>query len=695
MAETRILVKYSQPNLSNVQQFESTPLYWNFYETQIDIIKSRAIAEKAAEKLVSGRLSLAAETSGPVESGDAPDRLGRLAREIKSWIGSWKQLLPAEWRSRPNPGAVTVSPEEALVGKILGGLHVSGGRNTEVLRIRHESTEPKLTALVANAVADAYIEFGLESRVATIEQATSWLAQRIDDLRMKLENSELALQQFQIVEGLVDTENREKIIGAKLGSLTSELIKAQALRAQAENRYRQLKTSLGDNNDYESIVSVIRDPLVFDAHRAKIEIDRRVAELNTRYGEKHPKMREARADLVQAERVLRLEVGKAIETARKELEVVQAQERDLRNIINAQQVEMRTLTGKAFTLAKLEREVEANRQLYETFVARFKEADIANHSDVTNVRVIDRAKTPGVPFKPNKERMIITSLLFGFLIGIVLAVVRARLDDTVKVREDVENRLGLPLLGMLQRLKENRRNDTQPEQHVLTEPRTPFSEAVNDIRTSILYSDVDNPPKVILITSSVAEEGKTVLATNLALAFSQRGKCLLVEADLRKGRLARIFGLGTEHHGLSEMVLGECDLQTAISVHSEAKNLHLLPAGASPPNPLEVVSSRKFSRAIEQLRSKYDYIIMDGAPLVPVSDSVILGHVSDAVIFTVQAQHTSLKIAEEALKRLSAARVRPIGVVLQQVNFEALARYSYGYRKMYRTYADYQYERSA
>ena len=694
-AETRILVQYNQPNLSNIQQFESAPLYWSFYETQIDIIKSRAVAEMAAEKLESQQLFSPAKPDAPAESGAAPDKLGEWIREARSWIGSWKQLLPTEWRPAPKSRAIPASHKDVLVGRILGGLRVSGGEETEVLRIGHVSTDPELTALAANAVADAYIEFGLESRVATMAQATSWLAQRIKDLRVKLEKSEQALQQFQAAEGLVDTENREKIIGAKLGTLTSELIKAQGLRAQAENRYKQLKTSLGNKDNYESIVSVIRDPLMLDAHRVKMEMDRRVSELSTRYGEKHPKMRAARVDSAQAKQRLRLEVNKAVETVRKEFEAAKAQEHDLRKIIDTQQVEMRTLTGKAFTLAKLEREVEANRQLYETFGTRFKEADVANNADVTNVRIIDRARTPGAPFKPNNERTIVTSILFGLLLGLVLAVVRARLDDTVKVREDVENRLGLPLLGMLQRLKITRRNNAAPEQHVLEDPRSPFSEAINDIRTSILYSDVDDPPKVILITSSVAEEGKTVLATNLAHAFSQRGKCLLIEVDLRKGRLSKIFGDETDGLGLSEVVLGECDLQTAISTHSKAENLHLLPAGASPPNPLEVISSRKFKRAIEQLRRKYDYIIMDAAPLLPVSDSVILGHLSDAVIFTVQAQHTSFNVAEEALKRLSAARIRPIGVVLQQVDFQALASYSYGYRKMYQSYTSYRYERSA
>jgi capsular exopolysaccharide synthesis family protein len=299
------------------------------------------------------------------------------------------------------------------------------------------------------------------------------------------------------------------------------------------------------------------------------------------------------------------------------------------------------------------------------------------------------------PFKPDKKRIITLSIFVAFLLGVVIATVRARLDDTVKTREDVENRLGLPLFGMLQQLKVKRRSGKRLEQYVLTDPRTPFSEAVNDIRTSILYSDVDNPPKVILITSPVADEGKTILATNLALAFCKRGKCLLLEADLRKGRLSTIFGQEANHHGLSDAVLGDCDLQSAISIHPEANDLHFLSAGMSAPNPLEVVSSRKFSRTIEQLRKSYDYVIMDGAPLLPVSDSIVLGHLSDAVIFTVKAQATSLKVAEEALKRLLAARVRPTGVVLQQVDFEALANYSYGYREMYRSYSTYQYERSA
>jgi succinoglycan biosynthesis transport protein ExoP len=385
-------------------------------------------------------------------------------------------------------------------------------------------------------------------------------------------------------------------------------------------------------------------------------------------------------------------VEKAVDTVRKEFEVARAQERELRNIIDAQQAEMRTLSGKAFTLAKLEREVESNRQLYESFVARFKEAEIAHDYDVSNVRVIDEAKIPTAPFKPDRQRMVFISVLIGLLFGAFLAVIRSRLDDTVKVREDVETRLGLPLLGILQRVKAGRRKGQNLDQYVLTEPRSPFSEAVNDIRTAILYSDVDNPPRVMLLTSSIAQEGKTALACNLALAFRKRGRTLLLDADLRKGRLARVFGLEPGRPGITDVVLGDYELEDAICAHPQAENLSVLCAGTAPPNPLEIISSRKFASAIEGVRKRFDYIIVDGAPVLPVSDSVVLGHLVDAVVFIVQSQQTTFRAVEESLRRLASGRIRPAGVVLQQVDLAALESHSSGYRGMYRGYSAYQYQ---
>lgn len=695
-AEMRLLVKYNQPTMPDVQQFESSPLYWYFYETQIDIIKSRAVAERLADRLIREDPRLG--KSSVKSTGDTENTQGAISgwlAEAKSWVKSWMTLLPEEWRSTPATDVAPASPREALVDRILGGVDVGGGKETEVLQVRYVSPDPEFAARVANGLADAYIEFGLDSRVETMQQATSWLGQRIKDLKLKLERSEQTLQEFQSVEGLVDTENREKIIGAKLGTLTAELIRAQAARSQAEARYRQVQAFLAGTSADTSILSILQSPLVVEAHRVKVERERRVSELDERYGPKHPKMRAAITDLQQSEQRLDIEIQKAADAIRKEFEIARTQEQDLRAIIEAQQVEMRTLSGKAFSLAKLEREVESNRQLYETFVTRAKEADIANEYDASNVRVIDRAKVPAAPFKPNKQRMVLTALMLGLVFGVLLAILRARLDDTVKVREDVENRLGLPLLGMLQRLKLGRREQILPEQYVLANPRTPFAEAINDIRTAILYSDVDNPPKAILVTSSVAEEGKTTLATNLALAFRKRGTCLLLEADLRKGRLAEVFNVPAGHPGISEVILGESALDSAIVNHPEAKNLYLLCAGANPPNPLEILSSKKFARALDELRRKFDYIVIDGPPLLPVSDSVILGHLCDAVVFTVQGQHTAIGTVEESLKRLASGRIRPTGVVLQQVDMDALKRYSTGYRGMYRSYYSYQHQRTA
>ena len=696
-AETRILVKYNQPNLASVnnQQFEGSPLYWYFYDTQKDIIRSRAVAEIAAKKLLAQGIQLTAASVPAKPETDSIDGIGALVGEVRDWFRSWTELLPDEWKESKPAQVVSVSETEQMVSAILGGLDVTGGKETEVLNIAFVSTRPELTAEVANAVADAYVNFGLESRVETMQQATTWLGQRLGDLKAKLEKSEQALQAFQQAEGLVDTENREKIVGAKLGSLTAELIKAQANRSQAEARYRQIQSHLGKDGGYESVLSIVNNPLVMEAHRSKSEMERKVSELNERYGHKHPKMQAAHTDLNQAERRLRTEIDKAVETVRKEYEVAAAQERELRNLIDQQQAEVRTLTGKAFTLAKLEREVEANRQLYETFAARFKEADLAHDYDVTNVHIIDRARVPAAPFKPDKNRIIFMSVLLALIAGVLLSILRARLDDTIKLREDVENRLGFPLLGMLEMLKIPKKSDIAPEQYVLSEPRSPFAEAVNHIRTSVLYSDVDNPPQVILVTSSVQGEGKTTLACNLALSFQQRGRCLLLEADLRKGHLGQVFGVDEAVPGIADLVLGECELRDAIVAHPGADNLHLLPAGSNPPNPLEVVSSRKFARVIDELRKNYDYIIVDGPPLLPVSDSVILGHVADALVFTVQGHQTSVNAAQESLKRLRNARIRPIGVVMQQVEFKALDRYSRRYRGLYREYYAYNYQRTA
>jgi capsular exopolysaccharide synthesis family protein len=285
---------------------------------------------------------------------------------------------------------------------------------------------------------------------------------------------------------------------------------------------------------------------------------------------------------------------------------------------------------------------------------------------------------PASPFKPNRQSIVLLSVLAGLVLGTIIAFLRDHLDNTFKTKADLEERLKLPVLGVLPSIKTRRRTKELPERHVLSTPRSPFSEAVNDVRTSVIFSHVDEPPKVVLVTSAVPDEGKTTLASNLALAFRKRGKTLLVDADLRKGRLDEIMGIDAEF-GLTDMVSGQCSPDDAIVPDPEAEDLFVMTHGTLPPNPIEFVSSNRFANDLANLRKTFAHIIIDGTPLLPVSDSIVLSKLVDCVIVVVRADRTTRDAAAEAVKRLQAVGIAPAGLVMQQVDMRKFRGYGQPY----------------
>jgi capsular exopolysaccharide synthesis family protein len=684
-ARARLWVIVNQPNMSVVNQFEAAPLYWLYFQTQSEIIKSRAVAELVVERL--GLEQSAEEADLQVTDRESAENASLSAR-TRDWAAEMKSWLPEELRSVPPAPLDKEGRHAALVSSVLGGVSVSGGTESEVLIVSYTSADPQEAAELTNAFAEAYIDFGRESRVSNVQKATSWLGRRIEELRKKAIASEGALREFQARENLVDTEKREQIISAKLGTLTAELIKAQSRRGEAEALYMQIKSTLDSGKDYESVAGNMTSAAVLEAHRIKTNKERIVAELSERYGHKHPKMRSAQADLQGATRRLKMEVGKAVDGARKKFELAVTQEQQFRNMIKQQQNEMRAVGGKAFELKQLEQEVEANRTLYETYLDRFKESDVADEYDAANARIIDRAMVPTTPFKPDRMQMVIVAVVVGLGIGILMAFVREHLSNTFKTKEGVEEKLGLPVIGVIPRVKTDSTGESQVERRVLMDPHSPFAEAINEIRTAILFSHIDKPSKVVLVTSAVPGEGKTTLVSNLALAFCRRGRTLLIDADLRKGRFQKISNL-KDHPGLTDMLSGACTPKDAIVPDSEADNLFLLMPGTAAPNPLEIVSSKRFSDELAKLRDNFDYIVIDTTPLLPVSDSIVLSRLADAVVLAIKTDSSSCDAILDGLKRLQAARVKPVGVVMQQADLHKIRSYGRHYTAAYNGYYAY------
>jgi len=598
---------------------------WRFYETQYEMIRSHAVAERVVDKL---GLIHRKNVNQPTEQKP------NLLDIVKSSIG-WNKTQPPQ-RTDTELALDMQSPEQAarrkaaLASMIRAGVSVTSNDQSQIAKIGFESPNPEFAAEAANAVVDAYIELGLESRLDRTKRTSAWLTERLEDLRNKVTESEDRLQAFQREEGLVGSESMEEISSAKLKYMNDEVIRTQKI----------------------------------------------VSELSERYGPKHPKMISAMAEL---------------ESARERLDEAS------KSIVQE--------TSKQFELSKLEREVAANRELYETFLAKFEESDLSSRYTITNARIVDQARVPESPVRPEKNKFIIQWGMMGVALGVLLALFREQLHNSFRTNEDVEQKLGLPVLGVVPMLDKKGRklekggkekggasNTSSPERYFLVNTKSAFSESINHVRTGIAYSDVDNPPQIILVTSSVQSEGKTTLASNLTLSCANLGRTLLIDADLRKPRLEQITP-ATSKGGLVEYVAGIRTLQECIAQDAESPSLYLLRGGIIPPNPLELLSSQTLSRTLQQLRSKFSYIVIDTAPILPVSDAIILGHNADSVLLVIKAEKTTIRMARDAIKRLENAGIRPMGTVLSQVIARRSAyyydgKYQYYYHGYYRSTDD-------
>ncbi len=636
-----------------------------YYRTQVEILKSRALAARVIDKL-----SLAKHPEfQPGEDGGGLNF--QFNFNWRDWFAAW---LPAMGEGVPDPEAEALAVREALIGDFLERLKVTPVRKTRFVRISFEAHDPALAAHIANTLADTYIESDLDARLEMTKKATAWLASRLEELKKKLRDSEQALQAYREKEKLVDSGGVGTLTAEQLQDLRQNLVVAQQERIRAQAAVSQVRAAKGDPDKLASIPAVLNDPVVSSLKAAEVEAERRLKTLAKRYGAKHPKMAAARADLQEARAAVRKRVSSVIAGLEKEYQVALTNERAIRASLENAKGEMQSIHRKSYQLNVLEREVESNRQLYELFLKRLKETSETGDLQKANARIADPAVVPVVPVKPKKSLIVSIAGVLGLLFGIGLAFLLERLDNTFKRASDVEERLGLPLLGAVPHLKLSK-NET-PLGYARSHAQSLFAESVRTVRTSVLLSGLDEPYKVIVVTSSVPGEGKSTLAMNLADSLGDMHKVLLIDADLRRPTVASTWGLDRKARGLSEFLSQSAKASDCVHQLGE-RNVYVMPSGVVPPNPLELLSSRRFKEALDTLGRTFDHIIIDSAPALAVSDALVLSRNASGVIYVIKADSTPYPAAQEGVKRLRQYKAHLIGAVLNDVPQKKKKGYGY------------------
>lgn len=654
-ASAKILADPQQPNANRNEQYIASALVFLYYETQYEIINSRNIAETVVEKLGLVEKYKAAKKdnkSKPISG------LSSVIKDIKTEFTALFSKTDNQKKTAPTDDDIKIM----LASGIQSGIEVSGGKQSQIINISYTSSDPQEAADIINALSDAYIQFGLESRLGEVKNTESWLGEQFAALKAKLQDSETKLSTYRSQQGLVDTSQQQRIANTQLQSLNNELIRAQTNLSAAEEQYLAIKNIESGSKEFYSLGPVLQNKTASDMVKEEAFLSRKVNELFERYGEKHPKMIAARSELKSAQQNLTEEVKKVVDNIEKNYRLAQFQVTNINKLISKTRADIQSLQTENFSLVSLEREVENNRRIYENFQVSLMETSGKSEYTASNVHIIDRATVPKVPFKPNIKLIIVLAGVFGVFFGVVLAFMREALDNTFKTPDAIEEKLKLPALGITPVVK-GKKGKVKPEKQYLDDSRSPFSESINTIRTGLLFSNIDNPPKTILVTSATGSEGKSTMAINLAAAYSNLGKTLLLEVDLRKPSIANSLNIKPKF-GLTDLVTGSVTTESDIYYKDNNDQLNVITCGTIARNPLELLSSNKFELILEKLKQEFDYIILDGPPTLPVSDSCILANKVDGVIFVAKAEDTRVKVAKEAVSRLQKLNANIIGAVL-------------------------------
>jgi capsular exopolysaccharide synthesis family protein len=505
--------------------------------------------------------------------------------------------------------------------------------------------------------------------------ASEWMNGRLEELRDRLVAAEERLQAFREQEQLVDMEAGIRALPAlELNETTQKLVDARRELSEAESTYRQLAAQLNAPLDRMLAIPAIKqDPLVQQFRQARATADLRVAELSKRYGPRHPKMIAASSERDSAERALASQVESVKEAIRNQYEVSRSKAAALEAAMATAKTGVQLVGRKESRYRELTREAETSRQLYDLFYQRASETQETVDLVTANARVIEPAVIPLLPSAPNTKLIAAIALALALVAGVALAFLREMMDNTVRHRGDVEQKIGQSILGIVPLLARRRRGGDIARYGQRGDQS--FEESIRTVRTGISLSRLDNPHKLIMVTSAVAGEGKTTIASNLALAFSQLGRVLLIDADLRRPSVATQFGIDRQRPGLTELCDGSATAQECILRLGEDETLDLLTAGGAPSGALELLESKRFRGLLTKLTSVYDRIIIDCPPVLPVSDALVLANQCDALVFVVKADSTPVLQVNRALQQLRRCPALLTGVVLNQVDVEKLASY--------------------
>jgi capsular exopolysaccharide synthesis family protein len=658
---------------------------------EIQVMQSRSMAELVVERL--GLLAYP-EFNPELREPKAPGWFDWF--RPREWLPeSWRETLRAAMDREPATAGQAEAIErdrdtrqlDTAVAILMGGLEISSLEMSNVILVGFNSPNPRIAALIANEVPEAYMVSTLQAKYDATEKATKWLSEQLAELRQEVEDAEQAVELYRSERGLTDAGGTN-LMSEQLSKLNSELIIARAERAEAEVRLRQVSQLVQeDAAGADAAIRLLGSGILQDLRTQELQAEQGISELAAEYGTKHPRMLQARAELEQIQQRIDEELGKIEVSLQSDLQFARAREQSLAASLGEAQQATGAQNREEIQLRALEREASASRALFETFLEQFKQTSASEGMNDPGARVLSQAQVPGAPFYPNVRRQTLVIAFAGLVAAVLLVLGLEALNPGITNPEQVEKQLLLHTLAIVPLSSDKIAAHDMP----LDQPQSGFVEALNTLKVSLSLTDPDHEPRVIQVTSSVPEEGKTTLAVALARVLAQRGeRVILVDADLRRSSVEKKLGLTSQERGLTEFVLEHSDQPADYLVKDPRSEVLLLPTGTAKfANATDIFASRRMERIIQLLRENAEYVVIDSPPVMAVADARLIGRMVDKTLFVVRWNKTPAKVVKAALKILRTGGTDLAGVVLQNVDLKRYGQLGYGDSGYYYHYGRY------
>jgi capsular exopolysaccharide synthesis family protein len=699
-ATATVRIEKEEPRILKIEQVAPPPTQADdYYQTQYRMLQSRTLANRVIDQL---NLTEHPEFNNQLAPRGLSHWAGAITQPLKERVNHllvrWVAATPTVERPIAEIDMAGAVPSSPYTGMLLEKLQVEPVRNSRLVKVTFNTLDRGLAPTLANALADSYIGQNLEQKLDATQYASKFLTTQLQQVKGALEASEERLAQFIKKQNLLVTTDRPDLGAGELSKIGDDLTKVRLERIQKEALLRQMRESGAETLPATVLASIGNSSILQGLKGELLRMEAEYTKLGEIYTPEYPRIQRLRVSIREMKRQIEGEMDRIRASIEADYEAARKQEEKLEEAFEAKRSGVRQVTYESKEFGILKREVDTNRELYASLLQRLKETGVSAGLLTSNIQIVDRAEVPGGPSWPRRGLNLLLALIMGLSGGVGLAFFLEYLDTTLRGPEEVERILRVPTIGVVPSLGSlqgrRRRGELErpPQPFALTahhDMKSVLSEAFRNLRTSLLFSSPDHPPKTILFTSLGPGDGKTALSVNTAVTLAQMGKeVLLIDCDMRGPDCHRVFRVSPSP-GLSNFLTGNVELP-GILRSTEVPNLYLIPAGRVPLNPAELLGSDRMARSLELLSERFAHIVIDSPPLFGVSDSAILANRVEGVVLVLAHGRASREAAQRAIHHLGAVRARLLGVVLNWVNArEDGYGYGYGYgRYGYGVYGD-------